>query len=439
MDSNIYNEILPIYQSGKISWQEIADRYGFSSKDAARSQFKRERKKRGDAPVSAVEHEEELEERERTTYTESEDSIHVVCDSKRIRTRNDVIEFFNIDETVWEVKEFTVKTSEGYRKDRKVSWQVRDQKVTNGDVEDSGKILIVPMMHTETKFVKKNINKVTLENVDKLFSDLNGRTITPNIVSYIRQYKQGGLVLEIDFADGHIGNEALTFEQVTKRMTYVIEEIKRRTKGLVLEKIVLAQMGDIFHMDTYNRTTTSGTQMTYGMSPNTMFDKGIELMVWMITELSAISKVEVVNLYGNHDKLTSYTLSKVIETYFRNDDNVEIDATQGVIKFRKFGISSVGFVHGDMPKNNIYDTFQKEGRKLFGETVYSEIHVAHLHHEIALEKGGVITRWVPSITSPDEYHVNNGYTGAKQGVQCFLWDLENGLESIWMIPVGNIN
>ncbi len=437
MDSNIYEKILPIYQSGKINWKEVADEFGFSSKEAARSQFKRERKKRGDASISNVEHQEELEEKERTTYTESDDSIHVVCDSKRIMSRDDVIEHFGIDTTIWEIKEFTVKTSEGYRKDRKVSWHVEDGKVTNGDVEDTGRILIVPMMHTETKFIRKNANSISIEQIDEFFKNIPEINI-PEFNAELRQYKSGGLVLEVDFADGHIGNESLTFEQVKTRIGYVIEEVKRRSKGLLLEKIVLAQMGDIFHMDTYKRTTTSGTQMTTGSDPKNMFDNGIELMVWMLKELSLITKVELVSIFGNHDKLSSYYLTKTLEAYFRNTDDILIDASHKVRKIREFGVTAVAFVHGDQPKNNIYDVFQNEGRKEFGNSIYSEIHVGHLHHEISLEKSGSIVRWVPSITTPDEYHIDNGYTGSKQGVQCFLWDLKTGLDSIWMIPVGHL-
>lgn len=439
MDSNIYEKILPIYQEGKINWQEIADQYGLGSKDAARGQFRRERKRRGDAPVSLVEHADELEQRETTSYKELEDdSIHIVCDSKRIRTREDVIEHFNIDTNIWKVKEFTVRTSEGYRKDRKVTWKVEEGSVTEGNVEDTGKILIVPLVHTETKLVRKELSDMSLQDIDTFFANLSEKNI-PSIKSEARQYQAGGLVLEIAFADGHIGNESLTYDQIKERCIFVVNDIKRRSKGLLLEKIILAQMGDIFHMDTYNRTTTSGTQMTYNTNPNTMFDNGVDLLVWMITELSAISKVEVINIYGNHDKLSSYMLAKVIETYFRNDPNVEVDASHDIRKFRKIGISSVAFVHGDMPKTNLHDVFQQEARKIFGETIYSEIHVGHLHHEHSLEKGGVITRWLPSITTPDEYHKNKGYTSAKQGVQCFLWDLDHGLENVWMIPVGQVN
>lgn len=432
MDSNIYNEILPIYQSGKISWQEIADKYGFSSKDAARSQFKRERKKQGDAPVSAVEHEEELEERERTTYTESEDSIHVVCDSKRIRTRNDVIEFFAIDETVWEVKEFTVRTSEGYRKDRKVSWHVEDGVVSSGNVEDSGKILLVPMMHTETKFARKDSKKFKLEDIDKFFNEFKYVPIK-NIYTP-KGYDSEGVVIEINIADIHVGNAEynafpMTIEQ---RVDYVIEDILKRTKNLKIKSFYLVQLGDILQYDTEGRTTTGGTKVTYsGDSNSTIFDRAISIMINAIEKLKNIAPVDVICIFGNHDRVVSYGLSKAIEFYYRNDKYVTVDAGHDTRKFRKFGNNLVFWQHGDMSKKNIKSILYREAREEYGSTRFAEIHCGHWHHQQTLEEDGMIIRYLPSLTSADEWHQLSGYVGAIMSVCTFVWDLETGLRDIW--------
>lgn len=276
-------------------------------------------------------------------------------------------------------------------------------------------------------------NGITLKDIDTFLSSYSPKEGSRK--SDIRQYKSGGMVLEVVLADVHVSNEGIPAETLQKRVETVVDEVKRRTNGYQLEEIILVQLGDIFHFDNYNRQTTSGTQVTsVGNYPN-MFNSGMELMVYVIDELSSITKVKMVNIFGNHDKVTSYALSKTLEAYYRNNENVFIDTSQGVVKFEEIGVNSVAFLHGDMPKNNIYGAFYTDevGREIFGRTKYSEIHIGHLHHENSLEKNGVISRWMPSITSPDEWHIANGYKGAKQGTQCFLWDKENGLDSIWMI------
>lgn len=288
------------------------------------------------------------------------------------------------------------------------------------------------LMQSKIIVKPKTKSSLSLSDIDEFFNNFQWNRIAE--ISLTRQYKKGSQILEIDWADNHIGNESLPFSEIQKRTRNLVSEVISRCSGLTLEKIVLAQLGDVLHFDNYQRHTTSGTEVTYGGDYYTSFDNALDLFIWVVKELSSVAPVEVVNIYGNHDKVSSYALAKALEAFFKNDDNIQIDTSHEKRKFRKFGVSSVCFVHGDMPKKNLYSTFQKEGRKLFGETIFSEIHVGHLHHEIASEEHGVIVRYVPSITLPDEWHVDNGYTGAKQGTHCFLWDQQKGLSDIWMIP-----
>ncbi len=274
---------------------------------------------------------------------------------------------------------------------------------------------------------------LTLSAIDKYFEEFSPQRLSK--FSEPRQYKLGSLVLEAILADIHVANESLSHNELIERVRHVVFEIKRRTVGLQLEEIILVQLGDIFHFDGYGRQTTSGTQVTSNGNYQDMFDKGVDLMIWVLDELSLITKVKMVNLFGNHDKVTSYALARTLGAYYKDNPNVIIDTTHDVIKFIEIGVNGVALIHGDMPKQNIYNVFStdKAGRELFGRTTYFENHVGHLHHEISLDKNGVITRWIPSITTPDEWHLANGYRGAKQGTQCFLWDKLNGLESTWTI------
>lgn len=274
---------------------------------------------------------------------------------------------------------------------------------------------------------------LTLSAIDKYFEELVPQRLSK--FSEPRQYKLGSLVLEAILADIHVANESLPHEELIERVKHVVFEIKRRTLGLQLEEIILVQLGDVFHFDNYNRQTTSGTQVTSTGNYQQMFDKGVDLMIWVLDELSSITKVRMINIFGNHDKVTSYALAKTLEAYYKNNENIIVDTTHDVVKFLEIGINSVALVHGDMPKQNLYNVFttDENGRELFGRTKYSETHIGHLHHEISIDKNGVVSRWIPSITIPDEWHKANGYRGAKQGTQCFLWDKENGLESTWII------
>ena len=62
------------------------------------------------------------QEEEGATFEQGDDFINVICASRRMLTKEDVIREFKIDTDLWEVEKFKVKTSEGYRKDRRVKW-----------------------------------------------------------------------------------------------------------------------------------------------------------------------------------------------------------------------------------------------------------------------------------------------------------------------------
>src|SRR5690606_5468005 len=117
---------------------------------------------------------------------------------------------------------------------------------------------------------------------------------------------------------------------IKSRLQNVLEEVKRRTLGLSIEEILVPQLGDIFHMDNYQRQTTSGTQVTSSGDYKNMFDEGIDLMIWFLQELSTISKIELINIQGNHDKISSYTLGKVLEAYFKENENIKLDVSHAV-------------------------------------------------------------------------------------------------------------
>ena len=57
-------------------------------------------------------------------------------------------------------------------------------------------------------------------------------------------------------------------------------------------------------------------------------------------------------------------------------------------------------------------------------------HLAHYHSEKVEEKGGVIFRWLPSITGTDTWSNDCGYIGAVKRSYSFVYDKDKGLIQI---------
>jgi hypothetical protein len=279
---------------------------------------------------------------------------------------------------------------------------------------------------------------IMIKDIESFFKKLEEQNgiINKKIIPVKSLPFSDGFVLEINLADLHVGNspreQGLTIQE---KVDLVITDIINRTKHIKINKIILVQLGDIYHYDTHGRTTTGGTQIESGTGFPAMFDEGIELLISAIDRLSEVAPVDFVNIHGNHDRITSYTCGKALEFYYRNSKNVSIDSGSDDRKFRVIGKGLVYWVHGDMPKKNLTTLPQREIRQEYGNSKYCEIHSGHVHHESVIEADGVKVRFLPSLTTTDTWHYENGYTGALKSVVSFLWDSKKGIRDIWFSGV----
>jgi len=423
----IFQDCLETKQSvknGEPFWKKLAEQWGYVSGDAIRCAFLRERKKRGiksDDPINEINL-----NKETTSYSESDDYINIVCSSKRIKTKEDVISEFGIDTDIWKLEKFVVKTDEAWRKDRKVDWHVTEGHVTSGDVRDSGKILLVPLTRIECRFIRKTLEHISLDEVSEMFKTYNFSI--PSFKS--KQYLPSDEILEIIITDTHLGSDAnhSPEQRLIKAITDTLNKIGKR----VFDKTYLVLLGDIFHYDTQKKTTTAGTIVTTnGMTPYQVFDLGLSTLIQVINDLVSVSEVEVIFIPGNHDYLSSYTLVKSIEAYFKDLHGVSFDTGHKSRKYRVMGNSLIGWMHGDMPKSRASNWLQVEAREEWGQVKYSEIHSGNFHSQHGKEDGGIILRYVPGLTDIDEWHYDNGYVGAVRSLVSFVWNKEKGLSEIW--------
>ena len=371
----------------------------------------------------------ENDKREGSTYKETNESIYIVCASPRIKTKDDVIEHFKIDEKKWMLKEFQVGTYEAYRKDRKVEWDVVDGVVQYGKVRDSGKLLLAPLVSTKTKFVLRDWDNFRFEEIDEFFKNYK-----PAASPRIKASKgvAGGYVLEICFADLHIGDLTI---KIAERCAFVISNILRQVAHIKIEKIILVALGDTLHYDGVGRKTEKGTQVESTLDYYEMFDEGEKIFIDAIDALSQIAPVEVIPIAGNHDRSAYYGLFKSINNYYRADPLITVDTTHEESKHRKFGNCLSLWTHADMPKKRLQDLIFSLARKEFGETLFAEIHGGHIHHLETEEKGGVVVRYNPRINDTSAWEKRYGFLGALRRTQSYLWHQETGLESILLSPI----
>jgi hypothetical protein len=223
----------------------------------------------------------------------------------------------------------------------------------------------------------------------------------------------------------------------------IIGEIVGELAGI--ERIIFCWANDFFNSDNEEQTTTRGTRQDTDSRWTKMFNVGCDMLVEGIARLAEIAPVETFYLPSNHDKQTAYGALKYIEGYYRHDKDITVDIDAYPRKYRRYGNVLLGFTHGDdegrenaskAKASRLASVMPNEARKLWGETVYHEMHAGHLHSEQMIQEiNGVIVRRVSSPTASDAWHVDSGYIGSVRKAQTFLYDKERGLIHTINTPV----
>jgi hypothetical protein len=287
--------------------------------------------------------------------------------------------------------------------------------------------------------VKPKKEEFSLNDVKGIIEDLM-QNYSPPIYKPIR-YAENGRMLEFNISDLHLNklgykDGEYDHKQAEKIFFHVINDVMTRTQGMKFEKVLFIWSHDFFNIDNLTKTTTAGTPQDVSMRFADMYKMGKRMLIQGIDLLRQIAPLETVQVGANHDRLSSYTMSEVLDAWYRNDDNVIIDNDPAHRKYRRFGNCLIGFSHGDKEKKRLGKVMPSEVRKDWGETLYSEMHAAHLHSEQAVvEENGIIVRYLSSPSGTDNWHYESGYVGAVKKTQSFIWDKELGLMDIIHTPI----
>lgn len=293
-----------------------------------------------------------------------------------------------------------------------------------------------------SKITVKPRTTLSLFDIEQFYSEMMTR-YTPYKREKVAK-SHNPLMVELPIFDLHfgkfslpdvVGNDCYDGEKASTVFNYIIDTTIERIKDLKVEKIIFPVGNDFFHFDNIHTSTSAGTPQDTDMSPQTMFRDGVMLLIDGITRLSEIAPVEVFNVVGNHDMMSSYHAIMALYCYFYNDENVSVDIDASPRHYVEYGNCLIGFSHGDKEKKRISGIMQIEASESWGRTKYREFHLAHLHSEHVREENGVIIRNISSVTGTDTWHYLSGYVGAIRKCPIFIWNAFDGLDSIINITI----
>jgi len=266
----------------------------------------------------------------------------------------------------------------------------------------------------------------------KLMSDI--KSFSPSAKKIKRTTVDEGHLLVIDPADIHIGKLCSAMEVGEAYNNQIaVKRVLEGVKGIIdkvaveVDQVLLIVGNDILHIDSPKRTTTSGTfQDTDGMwHDNFLIAK--RLYTDIIRILMNIADVHVMYNPSNHDYVHGFFLAEVVQTYFRNSENVTFDCTIAHRKGYLYGENLIGSTHGDGAKEqHLPILLAQEFPAEWAQAKHRYIYTHHVHHKSSKDYPGVTVESLRSPSGTDSWHHRNGFEHAPKAVEGFVHSKKHG-------------
>ncbi len=332
-------------------------------------------------------------------------------------------EAYNIDPEEYKIVKIIFGNHEGLTKDNDGDAHIHQMV--------NFKVIIEP--NKDSKFYKAVLDQI-ISRVPKAAP----RVIKPTFT--------GENVLEIAIVDHHLGKKIAKgntgyhdydMEEALSQHMIALRTLVGKAQVHDVGKAIYVLGNDLLHIDTPARTTTRGTQQHTTGNLQEIFMSAAELTIQSVDFLrNNFKEVLIVCTPGNHDTISTWMLSKLIEAHYKDNEEVKHLNKPLPRQYVTIGNTIIMFTHGhQMKAKKLAAKMPGEIEWIEGKFPFKEIHVGHFHHEKVEDIDGKMYRILPSLTPVDEWHNDNGWIGANMRSKAFVWNPLTGCEAeIYFTP-----
>lgn len=343
--------------------------------------------------------------------------------SKRILTIDELIAHTKVDMTIWEVERFVSNKYEVAAKDA------------------DGNVIVTPLYQIKAFFKKKAGADAVM--VLKEFCDSLSIPNRPRVERAVKIAVDDPHLLEISLPDLHVGklsHAPEVGENYDLKLAHAIAieataNLYAKASAFPIDQILLPVGNDFFNVNNALGETAGGTRQDEDGRWKKSFKAGLAIAVEQIEMLRGKVKkgIDVVVVAGNHDPERIYYMGCVLEGIYRHTSDVRINNSEPTRKYFRYGATLLGFTHGHAEKHAQLPLIMAGERpKDWSETTHREWHLGHLHHRresryvAGIENGPVVVRILPSLSTADAWHYQQGYVGSKRSAEAYLYSLKHG-------------
>ena len=214
-------------------------------------------------------------------------------------------------------------------------------------------------------------------------------------------------MLLIGIADLHYGllakdnlSEEYNMQIAKERFNSIITDVvKRKSNDKSIEKVVLLIGNDFLSADNVQGTTSRHfTQQDQETNWYEIIESATEMLIEEIDKLRFFfPRVEVINVKGNHDEMSTFGIMQTLNAYYRGHEAITINTSCKFRQYIRYGTSLIGLSHNERVQD-VSKIMAAETGTDFGECRYKCFLMGHLHSrkEIGDDYGVDIYR-LPSV------------------------------------------
>lgn len=300
-----------------------------------------------------------------------------------------------------------------------------------------------PWFIVEGKFKPKEETEISPEEFIATFQEMIRNHKVPDNPIATPRHKSENNIAVFSFYDHHIGKRIYgdatgngkewTTELAKESILNATDHFIEQTKD-VAHKAWFVLGNDLLNFDNIEGSTTAGTKQTNDRDYRHLILEVTDLLITVIEKLLYHFPVDIIVVPGNHDTNTCFMTAEMVRHHFYNNSNVVVDNSLPLIKYRDFGETAFGFVHGSGMIKKKYNLpmlmFQQKPE--YAQKKFKTFHTGHLHQNRTTvmteveEDQGVEVRVLPCLSPTCNWASSKGYIGIQRS-KCLVYNKDHGL------------
>lgn len=257
------------------------------------------------------------------------------------------------------------------------------------------------------------------KKLEKIIANRPSKTYT-----YTKKPIENGEYLLLPLYDMHFG--VATFEYYQDVFNKLMTRLDKNYKEVAL---IFGQ--DMFHNDSlFHGRTARGTEIEKADMVQAWHDVTKFFVPIIQKAMDRGTKVTIAYSKGNHSETLEWAYVQYLKGLF---PDLEVNDSLKERKVVMLGKNFIGANHGDKKnEKNLPENFATEFPMEWSQATTRTVFVGHRHHEMVIDKGGILVRRMPTKNPIDNYHDDRGYTTAHKRFQIHEFDEESHTGSIYL-------